>query len=60
MWFLFVIGISNGLAGVTANGPYYSMTKCFKVREALLETYPKPKIDYEAVCVKSSSKIILK
>lgn len=57
MWFLFVIGISNGMWAVTTNGPYPNMAKCFKVREALLETYPKPKIDYEAVCVRSSSDI---
>jgi len=53
MWLLFIISIFEGTYGVSANGPYPSMAKCFKVREALLKTYEKPKINYEAVCVRT-------
>lgn len=53
MWLLFIITIFEGTYGVSANGPYPSMAKCFKVREALLKTYEQPKINYEAVCVRT-------
>jgi hypothetical protein len=51
---LFVIVLfTDGKYGVTSNGPYATMEECFKVREAALTTFTKPKVNYELVCVKS-------
>ena len=61
MWFLIVIvlmGESKDTISydLTINGPYKSLDKCSKVREAGLLYFNKPKVNYELVCIKSDLK----
>ena len=34
-------------------GPFATMAECFEAREHFINTAPKPKINYEAVCVQT-------
>ena len=51
MWMLFTILMSAEGYLTHSQGPFLTMDECFKAREYLMETAPKPKINYEAVCV---------
>ena len=51
MWMLFVIVLQTDSYVVAPQGPFATMEDCFKAREYVMETAPKPKINYEAVCV---------
>ena len=51
MWMLFVIVLEANAYFVAPKGPFTSMEGCFKARERSLATFPKPKINYEAVCI---------
>ena len=50
-WLLFAIIIQADGYGVMPQGPYLTMEDCFEARDFFLATAPKPKINYEAVCV---------
>ena len=50
-WVLFAIIIQADGYGVMPQGPYLTMEDCFEARDFFLATAPKPKINYEAVCV---------
>jgi len=53
MWLLFAILIqSNGYA-VYPQGPFMTMDECFEAREYFIQTAPKPKMNYEAVCIQT-------
>jgi len=48
---LFVIVLETDRYFVAPRGPFESMEVCFEERESILNTFPKPKINYEAVCI---------
>lgn len=54
MWMLFVILLQADSYMVAPQGPFASMEDCFEAREVALSTAPKPKINYEAVCVRTN------
>jgi len=53
MWMLFAILVQNDGYAVFPQGPYTTMDKCFEAREVFMETAPKPKMNYEAVCIQT-------
>lgn len=50
-WVLFAILIQDGGYGVMPQGPYLTMEDCFEARDFFLATAPKPKINYDAICI---------
>jgi hypothetical protein len=50
---LFAIIITADGYGVMPQGPFATLAQCFEAREYFMDTAPKPKINYEAVCVRS-------
>ena len=53
MWMLFVIVLEADRYFVAPQGPFESMEDCFKAREAVMQSAPQPKINYEAVCIQT-------
>ena len=53
MWMLFVILLETNQYFVAPRGPFESMEVCFEERERILATFPEPKINYEAVCIRT-------
>ena len=53
MWMLFAIIITADGYGTMPQGPFATMDKCFEAREYFMDTAPKPKINYEAVCIQT-------
>lgn len=53
MWVLFIIILDSTQYYVQPNSMYTSMDECFMAREMFMKTAPQPKINYEAVCVKT-------
>ena len=53
MWMLFAIIITAEGYGTMPQGPFATMNECFEAREYFMATAPKPKINYEAVCVQT-------
>ena len=53
MWFL--VGIAVGIGGAQAVpvSLHKSMDECFRAREVFMEELPKPKMNYEVVCVRT-------
>ena len=54
MWLLFAILIQGDAYAVFPQGPFMTMDDCFKAREHFIETAPKPRINYEAVCIQTN------
>lgn len=52
-WVLVVLVFVDSKLGVMPNGAYESMNKCFEARELFMATAPKPKINYDAICVRT-------
>jgi len=50
-WILFAILIQGKSYAVYPQGPFLSMQDCFEARDIFLSTAPKPKVNYEAVCI---------
>ena len=50
-WILFAILIQAEGYAVYPQGPFLTMEDCFEAREYFMATAPKPKLNYEAVCV---------
>ena len=50
---LFVIVLEADRYFVAPRGPFESMEVCFEERESILNTFPEPKINYEAVCIRT-------
>jgi len=48
---LFLIILEVDRYYVAPQGPFPTMEVCFEAREVTLSTAPKPKINYEAVCI---------
>jgi len=53
MWMLFVIVLEANAYFVAPKGPFMGMEECFEARERSLATFPKPKINYEAICIQT-------
>ena len=53
MWMLFVIMLEADRYYVAPQGPFPSMEVCFEARDYFMGTAPKPKINYEAVCIQT-------
>ena len=53
MWMLFLIVLQTDSYMVSPQGPFATMEDCFKAREYVMVTAPKPKINYEAVCIQT-------
>ena len=53
MWLLFAILIQTDGYAVFPQGPFMTMNDCFEAREVFINTAPKPKINYEAVCIQT-------
>jgi len=53
MWMLFVIVLETTQYFVASRGPFPTMQVCFEARERILSTLPKPKINYEAICIQT-------
>ena len=53
MWMLFAIIITANGYGTMPQGPFATMAECFEAREHFINTAPKPKINYEAVCIQT-------
>ena len=53
MWMLFAIIITAEGYGTMPQGPFATMDECFEAREYFLNTAPKPKINYEAICIQT-------
>ena len=53
MWFL--VGIAVGIGGAQAVpvSLHKSMDECFRAREVFMEELPKPKMNYEVVCIRT-------
>ena len=54
MWMLFVIVLESNVYFVAPKGPFMGMEECFEERSRTLSTFPEPKINYEAVCVRTN------
>ena len=53
MWLLFAILIQTDGYAVFPQGPFMTMDDCFEAREHFINTAPKPKMNYEAVCIQT-------
>ena len=53
MWLLFAILIQTDGYAVFPQGPFMTMDDCFGAREHFINTAPKPKMNYEAVCIQT-------
>jgi hypothetical protein len=53
MWVLFAILIQADGYTVYPQGPFATMDQCFEARQYFMDTAPKPKINYEAVCIQT-------
>ena len=54
---LFLIILEVDRYYVAPQGPFPTMEVCFEAREVALSTAPKPKINYEAVCIQTDHNI---
>lgn len=54
LWVLLGITIQPDSANLHSIGIYSSMDDCFSAREVVMTQLPKPKMDYELVCVKTN------
>jgi hypothetical protein len=57
MWVLFVLMLESNRYIVAVQGIHPSMAGCFEARDFFMATAPKPKINYEAVCVQTDHNI---
>ena len=53
MWVLFVILLEADRYIVAPQGIFPSMDDCFEAREAIVQSAPQPKINYEAICIQT-------
>lgn len=53
MWVLFVILLEADRYIVFPQGVYPTMVKCFEEHTLFMVSAPKPKINYEAICIQT-------
>jgi hypothetical protein len=57
MWMLFVILMETNRYFVSPQGPYPTAELCELARDAVLQTAPQPKINYDAICIQTDHDI---
>ena len=57
MWMLFVIIMQADRYFVSPQGPYPTAEICELARDAVLQTAPQPKINYDAICIQTDHDI---
>jgi len=55
-WVLFAIIIQADGYGVLPQGPFLTMEDCFEARNVFINTAPKPKLNYDAICIQTDVK----
>lgn len=53
LWLLIVVIVVDGMAYMQNGGLHATIEDCFEAREVTLSTAPKPKINYEAICIQT-------
>jgi len=59
MWMLVAIILMDGQVKVMPISAHVSVASCYAVREGFIATAPQPKINYEAVCIKTDQLEVL-
>lgn len=54
MWVLVGVILTAQAVGVQPIGLYNDMAQCFSAREAYMQQMPKPKVNYEMVCIQTN------
>ena len=54
IWILFVLILEADRYYVSPQSFHTSMSECFEARDYFIGTAPKPKINYEAVCIQTN------
>jgi len=57
MWILFVIFLEADRYVVAPQDVYPMMADCFEARDFFIATAPKPKINYDAICIQTDHEI---
>lgn len=57
MWVLFVILLEADRYMVAPQGVYPMMDDCFEARDFFMATAPKPKVNYDAICIMTDHEI---
>jgi hypothetical protein len=53
-WVLFVLLLEAERYYVMPQGHYMTMEECFKAREAVMQSAPQPKMNYDAICIQTN------
>ena len=54
-WLLIAVLITGQEIAVKSFGVFAGMEDCFKAQEVLAQSAPKPKVNYEIICVRTNS-----
>lgn len=54
LWILFILVLEPNRYYVSPQSVHSSMSECFEARDYFIGTAPKPKINYEAVCIQTN------
>ena len=57
MWILFVIILEADMYYVSPQGVFPTMVKCFEEHTLFMLRAPKPKINYDAICIQTDHDI---
>jgi len=53
MWVLVAVLLANQGVAAQPIDIYKSMEDCFRARESVIDLMPKPKVNYELICVRT-------
>ena len=53
-WVLFVLLLEAERYYVMPQGHYMTMEECFEARENVMRSAPQPKMNYDAICIKTN------
>ena len=53
-WVLFVLLLEAERYYVMPQGHYMTMEECFEARDVIINTAPKPKMNYDAICIQTN------
>ncbi len=57
MWILFVILLEVDRYYVAPQDVFPTMASCFEARDFFMATAPKPKVNYDAICIMTDHEI---
>ncbi len=57
MWILFVILLEADRYYVAPQDVFPTMANCFEARDFFMATAPKPKVNYDAICIMTDHEI---